>query len=630
MDSQKSNLPAVAVLLTVVGIAGGVTWWVKSNDPNSVTIDVIEQPVVDDAYRRVTVQDDLILWWDDISSEVRNASLPTDNRGSNIHPDDYVGPDACRKCHQKNYDDWSKHPHRWMNALATDETVKGDFSGVSIEYMGGTATFEQADETRQMVLARDDQVRTYDIRKTIGSRFFQYYIGRLVEGPEPESHPLRHTNQVLPFGYWLEPGEWVPIVHVGPEFPDEKRIDPFHVPVEPESGKDYYEYTLECSGCHTTFPLGDDYIRKHPVMARHVPGPSHWYAGAYVESTNPALLASTGLDTNEGLKALVADFCGREPEDHGVTFGISCEACHLGCREHAQNKSLMPDFHPRSPLLRVETRAQLESGRTHQNLNRACSRCHAGPRPEFANGSATWNSVEYEDAMKGSCYTELKCIDCHNPHQATGPKWSKTAEQDDQSCVRCHEQFTSRDAIEAHTHHSVGSEGARCMNCHMPRLNEGLQDVVRTHTIFSPTDEKMIESNHPNACNMCHTDRSIDWTLQYLKEWYGREYSATKIADAYRDRDGSVAVGWLNSDTEGVRLVAADAICRANDRDALSSVIEALDDPHLTNRQFARIGLERMLDIKLTDFGYRFYMMKDERQTPLKRLREHLLPGAGE
>ena len=24
------------------------------------------------------------------------------------------------------------------------------------------------------------------------------------------------------------------------------------------------------------------------------------------------------------------------------------------------------------------------------------------------------------------------------------------------------------------------------MNCHMPRINEGLQDVVRTHMIYSP------------------------------------------------------------------------------------------------------------------------------------------------
>ena len=42
------------------------------------------------------------------------------------------------------------------------------------------------------------------------------------------------------------------------------------------------------------------------------------------------------------------------------------------------------------------------------------------------------------------------------------------------------------------------------MNCHMPRINEGLQEVVRTHTIFSPTNSAMIESNQMNACNQCH------------------------------------------------------------------------------------------------------------------------------
>ena len=89
------------------------------------------------------------------------------------------------------------------------------------------------------------------------------------------------------------------------------------------------------------------------------------------------------------------------------------------------------------------------SGRTHANVNRACSRCHTGGRPEYANGTATWNSVEFDDAMKGHCYSQLKCVDCHNPHKGTGPQWPKTAEQDDQSCIRCHEQFSTPDEIEA-------------------------------------------------------------------------------------------------------------------------------------------------------------------------------------
>jgi len=40
------------------------------------------------------------------------------------------------------------------------------------------------------------------------------------------------------------------------------------------------------------------------------------------------------------------------------------------------------------------------------------------------------------------------------------------------------------------------------MNCHMPKINEGINSLVRTHTIFSPTNPAMIEANRPNACNL--------------------------------------------------------------------------------------------------------------------------------
>ena len=163
------------------------------------------------------------------------------------------------------------------------------------------------------------------------------------------------------------------------------------------------------------------------------------------------------------------------------------------------------------------------------------------------------------------------------------------------------------------------------MNCHMPRINEGLQEVVRTHTIFSPTNPAMIEGNHPNACNQCHVDQSIDWTLGYLKEWYGRSYSPKSIRTNYPDRDGSVVVGWLKGKNESVRLVAADSLARAKATWALPELIDALDDPFVLNRQFARIGLEDLLNLKLSDFGYQFYLTPEERRQPLQNLRDKLI-----
>lgn len=639
MNQQNSTLISLLILIAFLGVAAGVVWTVNRSAHEPIADLTALDPAIpidetSQSSSRFERFDDLTLWWDDIPSDIRAASIPTSD-STNIHPNDYVGPEACRKCHKQNYTDWSEHPHRWMNAKATDDTVKGDFSGqFEMSYRGGKARFIEEDGVRQMELRRDGVTRVYDVRQTIGRRFFQYYIGRMVDGPEPESHLMRQVNHVLPFGYWLEPGEWVPVVHIVDETPDDERQDPFHVPADPDPNVDVVQYSISCSGCHTTYPLGDDLIRKAKTLSRHLPGITHWDMGKYIADSHPQFLENAAGSTehvgiaSDIVSTLHESFRKREAGSHAVSLGISCEACHLGCREHAEGRQTKPEFQPHSPLLRVASADQVEQGRTHQNVNRVCSRCHSGNRPEFANHIATWNSVEYADAMRGSCYSQLRCIDCHNPHKATGHSWTRSAEQDDQSCIRCHEQYSSPESITAHTHHTPDSEGSHCMNCHMPRINEGLQAVVRTHTIFSPNSRPMIESNHPNACNQCHTDQPIDWTLQHLKEWYGSEYDETKIATAYPQREQPVSIGWLNSNNEAVRLIGADTLTGEGQQSALPALIEALDDPFLINRQFARMGIERMLHIKLADFGYRFYMMADERRGPLEEIRSELLTKA--
>ena len=192
-------------------------------------------------------------------------------------------------------------------------------------------------------------------------------------------------------------------------------------------------------------------------------------------------------------------------------------------------------------------------------------------------------------------------------------------------CLKCHAGFTAPDARRAHTHHAPGSAGDRCLNCHMPKLNEGLNDVVRTHMIYSPTRADMIQANHPNACNLCHTDKPIDWTLRSLKDWYGKTYDEAQIARKYPNRSGLAALGWLKSDDPSVRLVAAAALTRVKDRTALPHLLDTLDDPYLLTRQFTGKGLEEMLGTRLVNFGYRFYMMHDERQKPLAALRTKFL-----
>jgi predicted CXXCH cytochrome family protein len=567
----------------------------------------------------------LTLWWDGFPSELRQKATPTGEK-SNITKADYAGPESCKECHKANYESWSKHPHRWMNALATPETVKGDFSGAVMNYRGGKITFTRDGDKFFMHLERGKIQRTYQVNQTIGSRYFQYYIGKLIEGPEPKSHHFYSKNHVLFLGYWLDQKEWVPIVHVGPERPENQRPDPFE---PPDFGRHYAEYAVGCNYCHTTFALADMFDRAPDQMGEHAPVTLHWSMRDFLEQKHPEMV--------QPVTAMVEHKTGQNPmssweaSEHGVTLGVSCEACHLGAKEHvASGGQIPPRFFPANPLLLAENQDRpLEFGRTHDNVNWACGRCHTGRRPQFAAGMATWNSTEYSDAMRGSCYSKLRCVDCHNPHRATGPKWSLTPEQDDNLCLKCHDKFKAAEPRAQHTHHPSGSEGGRCMNCHMPRINEGLEDCVRTHMIYSPTRADMIEANHPNACNLCHTDKPIDWTLGYLKDWYGKNYDEAKISAKYRNRSLPVGLGWMKSDEFAVRLVATEALTRGKKYEAMPQLLDALDDPYLLNRQLAYKGLQEMLHVRLADFGYRFYMSKEERAKPLAEIRQRFSNARG-
>lgn len=590
----------------------------------------------------------LTLAWDTIRSDLMMQLQPTSST-SNITPSDYSGPDRCKECHQANYDDWSRHPHRWMNALATESTVLGDFTGeATIEYKGGTGRFFREGNRFLMSYDRGELSRLFEITQTIGSRYYQYYIGKGLKGSEAVDHPYYREDQVLPFGFWLDRKAWVPIVHVHDEQAEsirwESAIDLKPADSGPEAGSSEVSrsrglfatddqlplnYAKACNFCHTTFPLADMLIRFPETIGASLTEPAVFSMSNYLAHSRPDFWdgkASPETFPSDELKSKTSKFIASEAKDKAVTLGISCEACHLGCSFHADNKETKPSFLPQSPDLYAYTdQAKKDHGRTAKNINSACARCHVGARPTYAGGMATWNSTEHTDAMKGKCYTQLTCTQCHDPHKPTGKKWTQTPDQDDLSCLKCHDRFVQADVRLSHTRHASGSSGDRCMNCHMPHINEGMQDVVRTHTIFSPTNAEMIHENQPNACNLCHLEKPIDWTLDHLKTWYGRTYDTAKVEKAYPSRKESVGLGWLKSEHPATRLVAASAMARENAQWGLPALANMLDDEYLMNRQFTQTAVELLIDKKLNEeFGYWYYATKEERGGPIERFRAFL------
>ena len=106
----------------------------------------------------------------------------------------------------------------------------------------------------------------------------------------------------------------------------------------------------------------------------------------------------------------------------------------------------------------------------------------------------------------------------------------KTGMKTSAACLQCHPSLG--EDISAHTHHSPGSSGSDCYNCHMPHTSLGLLKAVRSHTISSPAAKATGTSGKPNACNLCHLDKTLEWTAGKLSEWYGQPKPALGAEDS--------------------------------------------------------------------------------------------------
>ena len=147
----------------------------------------------------------------------------------------------------------------------------------------------------------------------------------------------------------------------------------------------------------------------------------------------------------------------------------------------------------------------------------------------WPDGMSRVTGREYNNLRESACHTSggMTCLDCHRLHQDKDDprpvtEWAEDQlhydRVEDQACLKCHEARSYADP--AHTHHSAGSSGARCYNCHMPHTTYGLLQAIRTHTITSPSALVSASTGRPTACNLCHLDRPLEWTAEHLKKWY--------------------------------------------------------------------------------------------------------------
>jgi predicted CXXCH cytochrome family protein len=144
----------------------------------------------------------------------------------------------------------------------------------------------------------------------------------------------------------------------------------------------------------------------------------------------------------------------------------------------------------------------------------------------FADGTAHKNRMQGNDFVTSLMYSHgVSCFTCHDSHGSSNDALLRKPAN--VLCLDCHGPKSPNgprtSTIEQHTHHKPGSAGSECIACHMPKVAQTLGDVnVRSHTFRFVSPAKTDALKIPNACNVCHTEKSTAWTADALKSWSER------------------------------------------------------------------------------------------------------------
>ncbi|MCH8828750.1 MAG: C cytochrome precursor, partial [Planctomycetes bacterium] len=173
-----------------------------------------------------------------------------------------------------------------------------------------------------------------------------------------------------------------------------------------------------------------------------------------------------------------------------------------------------------------------------------------------------------------------------------------------QACVDCH-RLVVKDP-QPHTHHSAGSSGSLCYNCHMPHTSFALFTAMRSHRIVVPNVAKSVRSGRPNACNLCHLDKTFAWTSRHLQDWYG----TAEVELNEENQTIPASLLWLLRGDASQRLIAAWHMGWKPAREAAGTGWQApflsrtLEDPYSVVRYVAWRALQKQPGFQRFEFDF--------------------------
>jgi Flp pilus assembly protein TadD len=414
--------------------------------------------------------------------------------------EDFVGADACAKCHPEQYRLWKSSTHGLAGGEPNETKLIAKFDGKPLLFRDGVVIPRlNAQGLPVFVIEQEGQPKVeIEVDAVVGGGHMygggtQSFFKKFADG----------TVRFLPFDFIRQEGLWFV----------QRRADLTWAPISP------------------ALSLQTDLANWPP---RRV-------LGTLTEFSNCQNCHGSQI-------AARYDQALHHFETRYQTLRIDCESCHGPARHHldivsqpgfekladigmpslatlSKDQSLLVCFqcHATKDVMREDPYLPGESLETYFSLK----------LPHFENTytvDGRIRSFGYQgNHLYSDCYRNgsMSCVDCHDPHSqqyrdAFGTPL--TGRFDNGQCTSCHASKAL--ASEQHSHHQPNSPGNRCTACHMPflqhrgvgsRLKYGRAD----HTIPIPRPAFDQQLGIENACQQCHQDQDLSWQMAAVNKWYG-------------------------------------------------------------------------------------------------------------
>ncbi|WP_371193833.1 multiheme c-type cytochrome [Glaciecola sp. SC05] len=480
----------------------------------------------------------------------------------------------CVACHQSETQHWQKSDHAKAMNLPSKDTVLGNFNNQSAKHFAQEAFFFEDGHQYKATIkdSKDDKGQTFTVKYTFGYDPLQQYLvetdgGRLqvlpfawdarskLEGGQRWYHLYTHEVSKQDRLHWRQPLQnWNGMCADCHSDELERNYEPIANTFDTR----FSGINVGCVSCHGIDPKV--WGKQHPVKGQSS-------SNMQIDSS---LHKAYTKQKEEGYWYLESgnETVSWQGPERDNAFMDNCYACH------SLRAPLTDGFKANTAFL---------DNFTPQFIT---------PPAYYADGQIKEEVYVYGSFLQSKMYREgVNCLDCHDPHTM------KLKVEGNGLCLQCHVADTFD--TPQHHRHPANTEGAKCVNCHMPdEIYMGV-DARRDHSFKIPRPDLSDKFDTPNACVACHSDQSNQWAAQALEAWNGKPDSlSNNLNNLLKLRHGQrislqdhLLIAYDNSINAITRASAIEMLSQSAGQ-LLASNLKALvsDSDDLIRLAAARVG----------------------------------------